>query len=92
MTFDPASKYTNNLLHILSTRSELLNSLTDAGRKRIIPGPPLSRHAFEHAAAVESVSGVTLVGDGASREVALVVDLEAKLGHPRVLTVRELKT
>lgn len=69
-----------------------MNGLTDAGRKRIIPGPPLSRHAFEHAAAVESVSGVTLVGDGASREVALVVDLEAELGHPRVLTVRELKT
>lgn len=67
-------------------------SLTDAGRKRIIPGPPLSRHAFEHAAAVQCVSGVALVGDGAAREVALVVDLEAKLGHPRVLTVRELKT
>lgn len=83
---DSDSKYANNI-HSLSRCS-----LTDAGRKRIIPGPPLSRHAFEHTAAMQSVSGVALVGDGAAREVALVIDLEAKLGHPRVLTVRELKT
>lgn len=79
--------YCTSVLHSLSRWS-----LTDAGRKRIIPGPPLSSHAFEHAAAMQCVSGVALVGDGAAREVALVVDLEAKLGHPRVLTVRKLKT
>ncbi len=79
--------YGTSFLHSLSRWS-----LTDAGRKRIIPGPPLSCHAFEHTAAVQCVSGVALVGDGAAREMALVVDLEAKLGHPRVLTVRKLKT
>lgn len=34
VTFDPASKYTNNLLHIFSTQFELLNSLEQPYRCR----------------------------------------------------------
>lgn len=66
--------------------------LTYAGGQRVVPGAPLARHALQHAAAVQRVAGVALVGDGASGEVTLVVDLVAKLGHTWVLTVRELET
>lgn len=41
---------------------------------------------------MQSVPGLTSVCDAAPGEVTLVVDLEAKLRHTRVLTVRQLKT
>lgn len=41
---------------------------------------------------MQRVPRLTSVGDAASREVALVVHLEAKLWHAGVLTVRQLKT
>lgn len=40
---------------------------------------------------MQCVAWVTLVGDGAAREVALVIYLEAKLWHARILTVWQLK-
>lgn len=41
---------------------------------------------------MQSVSRLASVCDAAPREMALVVDLEAKLRHARVLTMRQLKT
>lgn len=41
---------------------------------------------------MQSVSGLTSVRDAAPGEVALVIDLEAKLRHAWVLTMRQLKT
>ena len=66
--------------------------LTYAGGQRVVPGASLARHALEHAAAVQGVARVALVGDGAAGEVALVVDLVAKLGHTWIVAVGKLKT
>lgn len=69
----------------------LLCSLTNARGQGVVPGTSLSGHTLEHSAAVQGVTRVTPVGDGAAREMSLVVDLEAKLGHPRVFAVGQLK-
>lgn len=41
---------------------------------------------------MQGVSRLASVSDAAPREMALVVDLEAKLRHARVLTMRQLET
>lgn len=41
---------------------------------------------------MQGVSGLTSVCDAAPGEMTLVVDLEAKLRHAWVLTMRQLKT
>lgn len=65
---------------------------TDAGGQRVVPGPPLARHALERGGAVQRVSRLAAVRDAAPGEVTLVVDLEAELRHAGVLAVRQLKT
>lgn len=66
--------------------------LTYAGGQWVVPGAPLACHALEHTATMQRVAGVALVGDGASGEVTLVIDLVAKLGHTWILAVGELET
>lgn len=85
--------YSMSVCACICTRAQsfLLSSLTDARGQDVVPGTSLSGHTLEHSAAVQGVTRVTPVGDGAAREMSLVVDLEAKLGHPRVLAVGKLK-
>lgn len=61
---------------------------TNTRRQRIIPGPPLPRHTLESSGPMQRVSGLTSVRDAAPGEVPLVVDLEAKLRHAGILTMR----
>lgn len=65
--------------------------LTYAWWQRVVPGTSLPCHALEYAAAMQRVARVTLVGDGAAREVALVIHLVAKLGHAGILTMWQLE-
>lgn len=65
---------------------------TDTGRQRVIPGSPFACHTLQSGSPVQSVSRLTSVRDAAPREMALVVDLEAKLRHAGVLAMRQLKT
>lgn len=65
---------------------------TDTGRQRVIPGSPFACHTLQCGSPMQSVSRLASVCDAASREMALVIDLEAKLRHARVLAMRQLKT
>lgn len=65
---------------------------TDTRRQGVIPGSPFSSHTLECGSSMQSVSRFASVCDAAPREMTLVVNLEAKLRHTWVLTMRQLET
>lgn len=58
----------------------------------MVPGSPFPSHALERAAAVQSVAQVAAERDGTASKVTLIADFKSKLWHPRIITVRQLKT
>lgn len=65
---------------------------TNAGRQRVVPGPPLPSHALEKAASVESVARIASIDDGAACKMALVTDLVSELWNAWVFTMWKFKT
>lgn len=76
----------------LSGHSKSKRPPTYTGGERPVPGPALPTQTQQLLTAPQAVSRVTAEGHRASCKMASVMNLVAKLGGSRILTLDEFKT